>query len=100
MDISEFNTPGGQAMFAIGVGNTIDKFQNGNGNVKSNMLGNGVGDVAQLFIGTEEIKAVTEALKITKGADEVAKVTEAYKRPNNATTAEQRPSVQNKPYET
>jgi len=45
------------------------QWKNGNADVKANMIGNGVGDVAQLFIGTEEIKATTEALKITQGAD-------------------------------
>jgi RHS repeat-associated protein len=72
--IASLNTTEGQVNMAIAGGMAIEKFKKGNGNVKSNMLGNLTGDVAQLFIGTEEIKLATDALKITKAVDEVGQV--------------------------
>jgi hypothetical protein len=68
-------TPG--AAFGVGrnlfnaASKTVDDFNNGNADVKSNIAGNVAGDIGQLFIGTGEVKAATEGVKI---ADEVGKV--------------------------
>ena len=81
---------------SLAVTNLRDKWNNGNAEVKANMIGNVAGDVAQLFIGTEEIKGATEAVNISKSTNEVSEVNkgieiaEAYKKPSGATTAEQK----------
>ncbi|MEI6584018.1 MAG: RHS repeat-associated core domain-containing protein [Chitinophagia bacterium] len=43
--------------------NTYNNFKSGNADVKANIAGNLVGDIAQLFIGTEELKAASYALE-------------------------------------
>ena len=56
---------------------TYNEFKNGNGNTKANIAGNLVGDVAQLFIGTGELKAATKVIEISKiveGTDILADV--------------------------
>ncbi len=49
---------------------TYDEFKNGNGDTKANIAGNVVGDVAQLFIGTGELKAATKVVEISKIVEE------------------------------
>jgi len=64
---------------AIGkaVSNGYDDFKNGDANTKANIAGNVIGDVAQAFIGTEEVKAATETVKAAEVAGDVGKVSEA-----------------------
>jgi hypothetical protein len=42
--------------------NTYNDFKSGNADVKANIAGNLVGDIAQLFIGTGEVKAASYAM--------------------------------------
>jgi RHS repeat-associated protein len=107
--IHSLSTPEGALNIAVATSQTIDKFQNGNSDVKAEMVGQVVGDAAQMLIGTGEMKVASETSKIAKVADEAVqltkavdnisdvKITNAYRRPNNATTAEQRAAVQGKP---
>jgi hypothetical protein len=53
---------------------TYHEFKNGNGNTKAEILGNALGDVAQLFIGTGEVKAVEESADIGKVVQKVEKI--------------------------
>lgn len=64
---------------AIGkaVSKGYDDFKNGDADTKANIAGNVIGDVAQLFIGAEEVKAGTETVKIAEGTNDVEKVSEA-----------------------
>jgi RHS repeat-associated protein len=72
-----------QVKTAKAIGSAIsqgyDDFQNGDANVKANIAGNVIGDVAQLFIGAGEAKAAVNSLrgvKVAEEAGQVAKVTE------------------------
>ena len=55
---------------------TYDEFKNGNGNVKAGILGHAVGDIAQLFIGTGEAKAASEAIEVANVLEKGAKIVE------------------------
>jgi len=63
---------------AIGkaVSKGYDDFKNGDGETKANIADNLVGDIAQAFIGTEEVKAATEGIKVAETASDVGKIAE------------------------
>ncbi|QKJ30361.1 HNH endonuclease [Mucilaginibacter mali] len=77
--IADLGTPMGAANMATASAMTVDKFQNGNGDVKANMIGNGVGDVAQLFIGAGEVKFTANVLKSVKDAEIIVDINKASK---------------------
>lgn len=54
-------------------------FKNGNADVKANILGKVVGEIAQIAVGGETIKAGTELIKGTKVAESVTEVSKASK---------------------
>jgi RHS repeat-associated protein len=64
---------------AKAIGNAVsqgyDDFQNGNADVKANIAGNVIGDVAQLFIGAGEAKAAVNGLRGAKVAEEANVIT-------------------------
>ena len=64
---------------AIGsaVSQGYDDFKNGNADVKANIAGKVVGDIAQMFIGAGEAKAAVNGIRGVKAAEEAAVVTEA-----------------------
>ena len=51
---------------------TYNDFSSGNGDVKANMAGNAVGEIAQLFIGGSAVKAVTKGPKVVSAAKQVS----------------------------
>ena len=65
------------------IGNAVAEgysdFQNGNADVKANIAGKVIGDVAQLFVGAGEVKAVTNALRGAKVAEEIGAVANTAK---------------------
>ncbi|WP_285060265.1 DUF6443 domain-containing protein [Pedobacter ginsengisoli] len=89
--------------------NTVVGFATGSKTDKLQIAGNVTGDIAQLALAAGDIgkagevtqmaRVGDEAVQLAKAVDNVndVKITKAYSRPNNATTAEQRASVQNKP---
>ena len=59
---------------------TYNEFSSGNGDVKANMIGKAVGEVAQVFVGGTAVKAVTKGTKVvstTKRLSSTGKVVEA-----------------------
>ena len=59
---------------------TYNEFSSGNGDVKANMIGKAVGEVAQVFVGGTAVKAVTKgtkAVSTTKRLSSTGKVVEA-----------------------
>jgi hypothetical protein len=63
---------------AKAIGNAVsqgyDDFQSGNADVKANIAGKVIGDVAQLFVGAGEVKAAVNGLRGTKVADEAGQI--------------------------
>lgn len=53
---------------------TYHEFKNGDGNTKAVILGNALGDVAQLFVGAGEVRAVEESADIGKTVQRVEKL--------------------------
>ena len=49
-------------------------FQNGNADVKANMAGKVIGDVAQLFVGAGEVKAALNGIRGAKVAEEAGQI--------------------------
>ena len=58
------------ALYNVGK-QAINDFSNGNADKRANMLGHDVGDIAQIFIGTEEIKAASEFITVAKDVGKV-----------------------------
>ena len=60
------------------IGNAVaegySNFQNGNADVKANIVGKVIGDVAQLFVGAGEVKAVANTLRGARIAEEAGVV--------------------------
>ena len=65
--IDKSSTFEGRLMLGLNLGisalNTYNNFKSGNADVKANIAGNLVGDIAQLFIGTGEVKAASYAME-------------------------------------
>ena len=100
------NSPEAMANMAIGVADKVNTLKNGTGFEKSLVISEAVTDVVTSIAGTKGAGAALkgEAVVANVGKAEVAatstgevSVTKAYSRPNNATTAAQRASVQGKP---
>ncbi|WP_394347551.1 RHS repeat domain-containing protein [Pedobacter frigoris] len=67
-DIHSLSTPEGALNMAVATSQTIDKFQNGNSDVKAEMIGQAVGDVAQLLVGSGEVKVAVNGIRGAKVA--------------------------------
>jgi hypothetical protein len=62
--------PLAQKLITDKVTDSYHKFTNASGDDQANMVGEGVGDVLQIFVGSGEVKGLLQAVKIVKLADE------------------------------
>ncbi len=74
--IASLGTIEGVVNMTMAANGAVHKFKTGNSRVKANMIGNVVGDVAQLAIGTGEVKVATESVKVAEIVGDVEKVSE------------------------
>ena len=72
--LASLGTPEGAVNMTMAAVGTVHKFKSGDYKVKANMIGNVVGDVAQLGLGTGEVKVATESVKVAKIAGDIEKV--------------------------
>ncbi|TKC09077.1 hypothetical protein [Pedobacter frigoris] len=85
-DIHSLSTPEGALNMAVATSQTIDKFQNGNSDVKAEMIGQAVGDVAQLLVGSGEVKVAVNGLRGAKVTVTEASIAKALKGSTMQTT--------------
>ena len=62
--------PLAQKLITDKVTDSYHKFTNASGDDQANMVGEGVGDVLQIFVGSGEVKGLLQTVKIVKLADE------------------------------
>ena len=68
--------PATAARMTLAAVNNINKFKQGDSKVKAKMIGNLAGNIAQLAIGTGEVKVASESVKVAEIAGDVEKGSE------------------------
>jgi RHS repeat-associated protein len=67
----------------IGAGKQlVSDFRNGNADTRANLVGHAVGDIAQIFLGTSELKAASKAITVAKDVGKVEELGIVYERIN------------------
>ena len=74
--IGNLTKPATAARMTLAAVNNINKFKQGDSKVKAKMIGNLAGNIAQLAIGTGEVKVASESVKVAEIAGDVEKGSE------------------------